>query len=378
MKVGYFAFSETFNGPHAGFVHTYNIVKSLSEKGVNVSLFIGSSRDEFEGMEELNTIYVTLPMVATILKRNPIEYIKSYREIKKRIKDLDIIHERFHINPIDLLFIGDRKYVLEVNDPGIELYSGLKGKIYSYFIKKKFRRCDVIITQTETLKRILERHTEKPIYVVPNGVDTNFFKPNLESDIRARYGICDDEILITFVGAFREWHGVQDIIAIADKIHRKNVKFMLVGMGPLYDEIYEKCKDNRDIILTGPKKHDEIPKFLAASDILIAPFNTSRFRELERIGFWWCPIKIFEYLASGKAILTYDFEEIRKIIKNTGALAKPDDLDDFIQKLLMLIEDENLRIKLGRKARKIAEGEYAWGTRAETIIQVYEKVSKFH
>ncbi len=374
MRVGYFALSETFNAPHAGFVHTYNMVKNLVNGGVNIRLFIETSEKEFHDEGNFEIIFVILPKLVTVLKSNPISYIKSFIKVKKMTKDLDIIHERFHINPIDLLFIGNKKYVLEVNDPGIELYSGLKDKIYSYLIKKKFRRCDVIITQTKTLKRILEKHTEKPIYVVPNGVDTSFFKPDLESDIRVRYGISDDEILITFVGAFREWHGVQDIVTIADKIHREDVKFMLVGSGPLYNEINEKCKDKKNIILTGPQKHGDMPKFLAASDILIAPFNTSRFKGLEKFGFWWSPVKLFEYMASGRAIVSYNFKEVRNIIKDGGVLAEPGKLDDFVEKLLIVIENKMLRDELGSKARKIAELQYNWFKRANEIIKVYESI----
>ena len=54
-----------------------------------------------------------------------------------------------------------------------------------------------------------------------------------------------------------------------------------------------------------------MPKYLVASDILIAPFNTERFKLIEKYGFWWCPVKLFEYLAMGKPILTYEYPEVK-------------------------------------------------------------------
>lgn len=368
MKVAYFAFSERFGAPDAGFVHTYNIVKNLARL-VSVKLFIKTEKIEKENFEIVN---VVLPNMKNILHTSPFKYLKSYTEIKKKTKDVDVIHERFHINPIDLLFVKNKKYVLEVNDPGIETWTGMRRIFYSPLAALKFRKCDAIITQTETLRKIIQRHTDKPIHVVPNGVDIEKFNPSIKSDIRERYSIKEDEILITFVGSFREWHGVQDIPEIAKKIKKENVKFLLVGSGPLFNEIKEKCKNNKKIIFAGARPYDEIPKFLLASNILIAPFNLSEFEQMQKFGFWWSPVKLYEYMASGRAVVSYDFEEIRYIVRDAGLLAAHGNSVDFVEKLEMLIENGILREELGIKARIIAEGEYSWKRRVEEIMEIYE------
>ena len=128
-------------------------------------------------------------------------------------------------------------------------------------------------------------------------------------------------------------------------------------------------------ILTGPIKYSDVSKYLAAADILIAPFNTSRFKHLEKYGFWWCPVKIFEYMAVGKPIISYDYVEVRKIMKNTGLLAKPGNLEDFKNKLRTLINNKELRHEYGRKAR-ILSLKYEWKKRAEEINEVYNETIK--
>lgn len=365
MKVGYFAFSETFGAPNAGFVHTYNIVKNLAET-IEVRLFI---RDGHGG-EKFEIVDVVLPGLGN-LHANPLRYYRGYRVIKEKTRDLDVIHERFHVNPVDLLFVKGKKYILEVNDPGIETWMGLRRYLYPAFVKRKFDKSDAIVTQTETLKRIIQRHTAKPVYVVPNGVDTDIFRPDVESHVRERYGVGEDEVLVTFTGSFREWHGVQDIPKIAEKIGREDVKFLLVGSGPLFHEVGKKCSKNENIILTGAKPPYEIPEFLAASDILIAPFSLSRFGQMRRHGFWWCPVKLFEYMASGGAIVASDFREVRKIVRDAALLAAPGDAADFAGKISLLMEDEKLRRSLGRRARKIAKNEYDWGRRVKRLVGIY-------
>jgi glycosyltransferase involved in cell wall biosynthesis len=367
MKVAYFAFSERFGAPDAGFVHTYNIVKNPA-KLVDVRLFIKTKKTVKDDFEVVNVI---MPTVKNILRISPIKYLKSYLEIRGKTKDADIIHERFHVNPVDLLFVGNKKYVLEVNDPGIETWTGLRRIFYPPLVKLKFKRCSAIITQTETLKGIIRKHTDKPIYVVPNGVDLEKFNPSLKSDIRERYGVEGDEVLVTYAGSFREWHGVQDIPKIAEEI-KDHVRFLLVGSGPLFNEIREKCKGNKKLILAGVQPPDAMPKFLAASDILIAPFNMSKFKQMEKYGFWWSPVKLYEYMASGRAIVSYDFEEVRRIVRDAGLLAEPGNRGDFTEKISLLAEDEELRIKLGRRGRSIAEEEYSWKKRAGEVLDIYK------
>ena len=144
---------------------------------------------------------------------------------------------------------------------------------------------------------------------------------------------------------------------------------MLVGSGELFEHIKKIKTDN--MILLGAKPHEEIPKYLALSDILIAPFNDEYFRGF---GFWWNPVKLFEYMAAGKPVVSYNYEEVRKIVRDAGLLAKPGDLEDFIKKLEYLIEDENLRREMGRKGREIAVKEYDWKIRAKQTVEVYKQV----
>ena len=76
----------------------------------------------------------------------------------------------------------------------------------------------------------------------------------------------------------------------------------------------------------------------------------------------------------GKPVVSFDFDEVRKIIKNSGLLARVGDLSDFIDKLDYLINNKDEREKLGKHGRELALREYDWEKRAEETVDVYKKV----
>lgn len=371
-KVAYFALSEVYGGNDAGFVHTHSIVYFLRKAGINVTLFTGAPRKKV--CSDVDVVFVTLPRVSNIFRVSPLRYLRSFIEMWRRVKDADIIHERFHVNPIDLLFLGRKKYVLEVNDPAIELCTGIKRIVYKLLTEIKYDRADAIIVQTETLKDIVAKHTNTAIYVVPNGVDIAKFRPDVPQDARREYGLSDKDVLVTFAGSFREWHGVLDVVEAARRV--PDAKFLMVGTGRLFgavkDALDVKGVDN--LILAGAVEYDELPGILAASDVLIAPFSTRGFNAIENYGFFWCPVKLFEYMASGKPVVSYDFPEVRKIVNGCGLLAKPGNLDEFVTNLRVLVRKKDLRVKLGNNALSVARKHYSWNLRTEEIIKLYQVV----
>ena len=370
VKIVYFAFSEKYGASHAGFTHSYNIVKALS-RYLKVTAFFSSEENLEIKLKNLEIMGVNLPNTKKIIKLNPLKYFSSFLNIKRIVKKADLIHERFHINPIDLLFVGDKYYVLEINDPAMVLYSGIKGILYRYLINLKLNRCDAIITQTKTLANILNKYTKKPVFVISNGVDTKSFRPKIKNTVRKDLHIKNGDIVVIFVGSFMQWHGVHDVLNLA-KIFPK-VKFLMIGSGPLFNDIKNRSKNIENIILLGPKSNFEIPKFLSAADMAIAPFNTKKFNKLDEYGFWWCPVKLFEYMASGKPVVSYDYYEVRNIIQNGGLLATPGDFDDFVKKFTKLLNSGQLRTQLGIKARKLSLM-YDWKCRGGELYKIYNKI----
>lgn len=393
MKIAYFAFDQFIPSKHAGFVHTSEIINSLQQIGHDVTLYALPAPPMLYNILKWEDVYHNIkvkyvrftvsfrPNVIAFLPLNIPSFFNVWKNLSRQ--NPDIIHERFHTpNPFGR-YIADKKNIpriVEVNSLYIEdgaYKNKLLIKIATYDRYKQFQNAEALITQTESLRNILETITDKPIYVVANGVDTKKFRPDIaSSSMRHDLKLKEDDIVVTFVGSFRKWHGVHRIPEIASEIKKRhsNVKFVLIGYGPLFEHVNSMKTDN--MFLTGPVEYDEIPELLASSDILIAPFDTSRFNYFEKYGFWWNPVKLFEYASVGRPVVSYDYPEIRKIVGECGLLAEPGNLNDFIDKLSELIENSRLRTELGKKGRAIAVREYDWKVRALQTENVYKQVLK--
>ncbi len=389
MKVAFYAFDIFSPSDTAGFVHTIEITQKISSI-VDLKLFAAPSfsralnpflwEERIEGMD-INYARFTLWFKPYLIPFIPFNFL-SYYLVQKKTKQFcpDLIHERFH-SPNPFGYRISRKLgvprILEVNSPYIEdeaYKNPLFQKIAKKDRKKQFENADAIITQTETLKNIIARATDVPIYVVPNGVNTKKFIPHDPSALRNKLGIPENAIVITFSGSFRKWHGVHLIPETAKKLMEShdNVHFLMIGSGKLFEKI--KNSGMKNTIFLGSVNYNKLPDYLNISDICIAPFDASEFKYFENLGFWWNPLKLFEYLGMGKPVVSFDFDEVRKIVASAGLLARPGDLNEFIEKLEYLIDNKKEQELLGKNARELALKKYDWKKRAEETVKIYQKV----
>jgi glycosyltransferase involved in cell wall biosynthesis len=389
MKVAFFAFDIFSPSDTAGFVHTIEITKKLSSL-VELKLFAAPSikralnpflwEERIEGLN-INYARFTLWFKPYLIPFIPFNFLSYYRVYTKTKQfHPDIIHERFH-SPNPFGYRISRKIdvprVLEVNSPYIE-DEAYKNPIFKKIAEKdrrtQFEHADAIITQTETLKKIISNVTDVPIYVVPNGVNTTKFKPGDSSELRNKLGIPEDAVVITFSGSFRKWHGVHLIPKIAEKLMKSydDLYFLMIGSGQLFEKI--KNSGMKNTFFLGSVNYNKLPAYLNISDICIAPFDASEFKYFEKLGFWWNPLKLFEYLSMGKPVVSFDFDEVKKIVADGGLLANPGDLNDFVEKLEYLVNNRKERQRLGNNARELALKEYDWKKRAEETVKIYQKV----
>jgi glycosyltransferase involved in cell wall biosynthesis len=124
----------------------------------------------------------------------------------------------------------------------------------------------------------------------------------------------------------------------------------------------------------GEVAHDEVPGHLASADVGLAPFSPDAFSAL-RLGWFWSPIKIFEYLAAGLAVVTVDIEEVRTLLPDTVArfypAGQPDRLADQLE---LMASDRSGLAQMRRSARELAESRYTWGHQAAVVESVLQSV----
>lgn len=210
----------------------------------------------------------------------------------------------------------------------------------------------------------------KPIIVNHNGVDLAEFDPAINStDLRQHLGISAESVVIGYVGSFIIWHSPQRLFSTFQQLIDADcdVHLLLVGRRlPEIEAMIEalSLEAKERVHYAGFVRHEQIPEYLALMDITVLP-NTQAYCS---------PLKIFEYMAMGKACLVPATSTIRSILvdQSEGWLFDPESDEDFREGLLRLVQDRNLRQSLGESARKRVEAEFTWDHNAERVMQLIQ------
>jgi len=235
----------------------------------------------------------------------------------------------------------------------------------------------VVVVSQPIKDELVQRGIQhEKILVNPNGVDTSRYHPQIDgSTIRHRYCI-NDQIVIGFIGTFGIWHGAEVLVKafgqllqrqprLRDKIH-----LLLIGDGQCmgivkntidqYDGLKESCT------LTGAIPQAQGPLHLAACDILASPHVPNT----DGTPFFGSPTKLFEYMAMGKAIIASDLDQIGQVLRHdqTAYLVQPGNPLELANGIEILVDNGQLRRRLGHAARQCAISKHTWALHTRKII----------
>lgn len=249
---------------------------------------------------------------------------------------------------------------------------------FAYFMERKIlKQLDVIVTVSRVLKEELLNIgiPMKSIYVIPNAVDPIKFTRCINgTGVKKQLGL-RNKIVVGYFGAFHQWQGVEVLVEAFKRSLEvnKNLHLLLVGTGELYKDIKSLILVENiaeAVTLTGVVPFEEVPKYMALCDICTAPFLS-----IER--FFFSPIKIFEYMAMGKAIIGSNIGQIGEVLRDgeSAILVKPGNKNLLSEAILSLAANPQLRGKLGNSAMAEVE-RYTWQSNAKHIIEIYQKMRK--
>lgn len=175
---------------------------------------------------------------------------------------------------------------------------------------------------------------------------------------------------IGYIGHLYPGKGGETIIDISKRM--PDINFHIVGGLEKDIEKLEKQKKNKNLYFYGHVSHKQTKSYLNEFDIVLAPYknkvnlaNTS-----VDIGQWMSPLKIFEYMASGKPIIASNLKVLREVLfhEKNCLLADPDKISEWVDQINKLKTNKNLRNKISKKAKEDFLEKYTWEKRAEKII----------
>lgn len=254
--------------------------------------------------------------------------------------------------------------------------AGVRGLVADLESKFSYRRADGIITVSETAKENLEETWNldpEKIHVLQNGVDTNLFRPDYDgSGIRKKLGLKNGEPTIVFVGGFQSWHGLDHLLESFVKVRRviPEARLLMVGDGPLRTGIEQTARESSlggSVIFSGLVPQVRVPEILAAADIAVLPYPKLP-KEL-----WFSPLKLFEYMAAGKAIVASKAGQIATVLQDqmTGILVEPGNVPELTRALTSLCQKPEMREGLALNARKQAVDKHSWDHYVEQLEDLY-------
>lgn len=238
---------------------------------------------------------------------------------------------------------------------------------YKKFIYQRLKRLKLMVI-TKALQQEFQQIGFKNILVVPDGVDLKEFSLDIsKEEARQKVSLPLDKTIIMYTGHLYDWKGA-DVLVEATRYFPEDYLLVLVGGTEEDLTVYgRKIKEQglaSKIFLLGWWPHRDIPYFLKAADVLVLS-NKAGDPLSEK---YTSPLKLFEYMASGRPIVASDLPSLREILSSERAiLVKPNDPRALAEGIKRVMADDALAKKIAEEALKSVQ-QYSWQNRAEQIL----------
>jgi glycosyltransferase involved in cell wall biosynthesis len=233
---------------------------------------------------------------------------------------------------------------------------------------------DSVSVSSEALRALaLQRGAnEKNIFSAPVGADLQQFCPDRSLDeVRKKHNV-NGALLVLYHGQLHSCQYVRlflKAIRLISKTQDGNhLRFMIMGGGSELMSLKMFAQElgiGGKVVFTGFVPHMDISRYIAAADICVAPFDDNEVTRCKS------PLKIVEYMASGKPVVASDVGEVRNMLEGAGLLVEPGKSEAIVHGILELAGDKMLRKTMAAAARQRAETKYRWCCSAENLEKAY-------
>ncbi len=236
------------------------------------------------------------------------------------------------------------------------------------------RRAHRLVAISNGVRHALEAIGVPPekIVVAPDGVDLAVFAalPS-RAEARRRLGLPEAKRLVMYAGNLFSWKGVFTLAEAAPDLAPEEAEVVMVGGSPqelknMAAFVRERKIEN--VRLIGHRPPTEVPLYLAAADALVLPTSAR-----ESIGAQFTsPLKLFEYMASGRPIVASDVPSSREVLNDeTAVLVKPDSASSLAAGIERVLRDEQFSAKISKKAQEVVKA-FSWERRARFILASFD------
>ena len=309
--------------------------------------------------------FISISPVASLLSRSG--YILWTRKIKRLVNKInpDILHAHWATSyGLLAALTGFHPFMLSTWGSDI-LISPKRHRLMKKIVEFNLRKADAVTATSKMLSQATKKfiYDDKPVHIVPFGVDTKLFSP---SEFTPR----TNDLCIGVVKSLEEEYGIEYLIRAFKIVIVKgfDCKLLIVGSGSLKEKlisITKRLQLSKLVTFTGRINNDDVVNYLHKMDIFVMPSLSESFG-----------VAVIEASSCEIPIIASDIGGLPEVLLNneTGFLVPPKEVEAIASKIISLIKNPSLRKKMGTQGRKLVESSYDFHRCGSLMQKQYNKI----
>lgn len=369
MKVLYVASDQRVPGSTGGSVHVEEVAKGLAARGHEVHVFALSGERRTNGRTRPFVLHPSgLPFQSRFLRWTRRRAVEALVDALRPAALMERYYN-FGGEGVRAAYGRGVPCLLEVNSPLKEHAGSLKSALDRLVLLRPMEKLrDEMCAKAGALVTPLpaivpENVPAEKVHRVHWGANVELFRPDVEP---RRLDVPEDARIVVFSGSFRPWHGADVLVRAAARALEREPRafFLFVGGGPAREEAERLARElgvSERALFTGAVAYDDMPSLLETARVGVAPYQPSRLGQM-KLGFYWSPLKVFEYMAMALPVVTLDVPPLREIVRpgEEGLLVPEADVDALAAAVIELLQDPARAEAMGRAGRDRVVARFSW------------------
>jgi glycosyltransferase involved in cell wall biosynthesis len=365
--------------------HVLGVIHAFEALGWQVTPFIVGDRVPKSWVNKGSENAISSSFLKTLavdLIRITMAVINSYRSWRELEGKVDFVYERLgSFQSLGYLFKKHNiPWILETNallyyEAKIERNSLVLSKIAQYLEIQAYRKCDVLICVSYSLKEMIIKEAEispDKVLVVPNGVDTEYFNPATCQPVRMF-----KEFTLGFMGGLFPWQALDLLIKAISELDQENgiqINLIVIGDGKMrisWEALSDELGLTDRIKFLGWLSQPDLLPLISGVDM-----GFSGHVDLQGGSIYRSPLKIYEYMALGIPVITSEVEDAKCLIRDhdTGFVFKSGEIESLKSTLLKAYNFRNKLGEMGANAREEVVANHSWTSRIQILLRDVEDI----
>lgn len=361
----------------ANSIQAMKVCHTLKELGNDVQLWIPNYKEgDWQKLAHVYGLRTAFPVIRLSFQPRLKQYDFGWRSVRKACRwGADLIYT-WSLQAAVFALWHNKPIVMEFHDFPMGKFGP---RLFYWYLASKTKK--LTLCTTNALANGLEEaynFTFQPdeLQIAPNGVELERYE-GLPGPAAARKELgLKDGLTAVYSGHFYRGRGMDVLLDLAEALPQIN--FLWIGgrsqdIAPWQKKLKQLSLHN--VTITGFIPNSRLPAYQAAADILLMPYghtiSGSSGGDISRV---INPMKMFDYLASGRAIVASDIPVFHEVLTEKNVIfCEPENSESWIKAVDRLAEDEKKRSALGRRAKKDA-ARYTWVRRARITLEKLQKL----